>query len=214
MLFLIKPTLQLKSLLGQTSFSCVGGNLIRTVSRRILSLGKDFKAFSSRQWIRDSVCPPRISSRLKEPYATNRSWWQIGGLLINLIIQPNWARVGLEAPFMIYSESFYNEKLQPHAVTPATGGKGGTCTYQSSIPNAHKGWSWPHLEGPHRHSGTKLRQHWQSSSGNTTERTNVSIRNSMMSFPGVKMFADIQSPAFPASLQSSVTCAPLRVFHN
>ena len=111
MLFLIKPTLQLKSLLGQTAFSCVGGNLIRTVSRRILSLGKDFKAFSSRQWIRDSVCPPRISSRLKEPYATSRSWWQIGGLLINLIIQPNWARVGLEAPFMIYSESFYSEKF-------------------------------------------------------------------------------------------------------
>lgn len=111
MLFLIKPTLQLKSLLGQTSFSCVGGNLIRTVPRRILSLGKDFKAFSSRQWIRDSVCPPRISSRLKEPYATNCSWWQIGGLLINLIIQPNWARVGLEAHFVIYSESFYNEKL-------------------------------------------------------------------------------------------------------
>ena len=111
MLFLIKPTLQLKSLLGQTAFSCVGGNLIRTVSRRILSLGKDFKAFPSRQWIRDSVCPPRISSRLKEPYATSRSWWQIGGLPINLIIQPNWARVGLEAPFMIYSESFYSEKF-------------------------------------------------------------------------------------------------------
>ena len=92
---------------------------------------------------------------------------------------------------------------------PVTGGKGGTCTYQSSIPNAHKGWSWPHLEGPHRHSGTKLRQRWQSSSGNTTEKTNISIWNSLMSFPVVKMFPDIHSRLHSQPAFSRLSPVPL-----
>lgn len=59
---------------------------------------------------------------------------------------------------------------QPRASQRASVAAGERSTHQSSIPSAHRAWSSPHREGPHQHSGTKLRQHWLSSSESITKR--------------------------------------------